>query len=105
MMKSFRFPSGLVGGLAVGLAVIGVLALAAAALAQSAGPYDLRWNTVDGGGGASAGGSYTLSGSAGQPDAGAMSAGAYTLAGGFWPGARHAAVTRVYLPLVVRNAP
>ena len=102
-MRAFRFPCGGVGMLAAGLAAIGVLALAAAALAQSGGPYDLGWNTVDGGGGASSGGSFTLSGSAGQADAGAMWGGAYTLDGGFWAGAGHAAVYRVYLPLVMRD--
>ncbi len=104
-MKLLRFPSGVVTVLAVGLAVAGLLALAAAALAQSGGPYDLTWNTFDGGGGSGAGGHFTLSGAAGQPDAGPMSGGVYTLDGGFWPGARYAAVYRIYLPLVLRNAP
>jgi hypothetical protein len=53
-------------------------------LAQSGGPYDLSWSTVDGGGGASSGGDFTLSGTAGQADAGAMSGGIYGLTGGFW---------------------
>jgi hypothetical protein len=104
-MKSLRFPSGVVTALAVGLAVAGLLALAAAALAQSGGPYDLTWNTFDGGGGSGAGGHFTLSGAAGQPDAGPMSGGVYTLGGGFWPGARYGARYQIYLPLVLRNAP
>jgi hypothetical protein len=47
-------------------------------------PFELSWNTIDGGGGASSGGAYTLSGTIGQPDAGTMSGGNYSLAGGFW---------------------
>lgn len=51
------------------------------------GQYDLRWHTIDGGGGTSSSGSYTLSGTIGQPDAGVvMSGGDFTLSGGFWPG-------------------
>jgi len=58
--------------------------------AQSGGPYDLSWNTLDGGGGTSTGGGFELSGTAGQPDAGPstgpMTGGAFELVGGFWPG-------------------
>jgi hypothetical protein len=59
-------------------------ALALAAQAQSGGPFDLSWFTLDGGGGASTGGEYSVSGTIGQPDAGAMSGGNFSLAGGFW---------------------
>jgi len=70
------------------LLVLGVLCLAAAvALAQSGGPYDLSWSTVDGGGAtASVGGIYALSGTIGQPDAGTLAGGNYSLLGGFWTG-------------------
>jgi hypothetical protein len=70
----------------------------AASTALSTG-YDLTWNTIDNGGGESAGGGYILGGTIGQPDAGAaMNGGGYSLAGGFWAGAlnQHS----VYLPLV-----
>ncbi len=64
-----------------------VLACAATtAAAQTGGPFDLTWNTIDGGGGLLAGGLYTLTGTVGQHDAGTMIGGAYTLAGGFWKG-------------------
>jgi hypothetical protein len=59
-------------------------ALALAAQAQSGGPFDLSWSTIDGGGGPSAGGGFSLNGTIGQPDAGAMSGGNFSLAGGFW---------------------
>jgi len=59
---------------------------ASLARAQSGGPYDLTWSTVDGGGGASACGVYALAGTAGQPDAGVLAGGVYTLQGGFWSG-------------------
>ena len=75
------------------------------ASAQSGGPYDLTWSTVDGGGYTfSAGGAYSLGGTAGQPDAGVLEGGDYSLAGGFWGGAL-AVRYRIYLPLVVRQSP
>lgn len=54
--------------------------------AQSGGPYDLSWNTIDGGGGVSSGGQYELVGTIGQPDAGEMFGGDYELYGGLLPG-------------------
>jgi len=60
--------------------------IAATALACLAGePFDLSWNTIDGGGVMrSSGGSFVLSGTIGQPDAGVMSGGPFELTGGFW---------------------
>jgi hypothetical protein len=87
------------------LLVVGLLLLSSGALAQSGGPYDLSWNTVDGGGVAySFGGSYILGGTIGQADGGTLSGGSYTLLGGFW----HTAPAmpepaRSYLPLVMRE--
>jgi hypothetical protein len=64
---------------------VAVLLLAGAARAQSGGPYNLSWSTVDGGGKTFAsGGPYTLGSTAGQPDAGVLSGGSYQVAGGFW---------------------
>ena len=54
--------------------------------AQGAGPYEIPWYTIDGGGGTSRGGQYVLTGTIGQPDADWSSAGSYELLGGFWPG-------------------
>ncbi len=68
----------------VGLAL---LILAAGALAQTGGNFDLSWSTVDGGGGASSGGSFSREGTIGQPDAGTLTGGGFTLQGGFWPAA------------------
>jgi hypothetical protein len=54
-------------------------------LAQTGGPYDLSWSSIDGGGQASTGGSYWVGGTIGQPDAGAvLTGGAFELTGGFW---------------------
>ncbi len=65
--------------------LLAVLGTGGDALAQSGGGYDLRWNTIDGGGATfSTGGGYTLGGTAGQPDAGDHVGGAYTHSGGFW---------------------
>jgi hypothetical protein len=75
----------------------------APAAAQSGGPHDLTWSTVDGGGWTfSTGGAYSLGSTVGQPDAGVLEGGAYTLVGGFWGGA--SAVHRLYLPLLLRDA-
>jgi len=55
------------------------------ALAQTGGPYDLSWSTIDSGGQPSAGGSYWLDGTAGQFDAsGPLTGGSFELTGGFW---------------------
>jgi hypothetical protein len=85
------------------LALAVLLLPTAPALAQSGGPYDLSWSTVDGGGigdAASAGGEYILGGTIGQPDAGLLAGGVYTLRGGFW---LSILPTRIYLPLIGRG--
>ncbi len=47
--------------------------------------YDLRYNTIDGGGTTFSNAvDYDLGGTAGQPDAGVLSGGDYVLTGGFW---------------------
>ena len=58
-----------------------LLIVAAVGVAQ---PYDLSWNTIDGGGATSTGGGYELSGTIGQADAGGHAGGAFDLIGGFW---------------------
>ncbi len=64
-----------------------VLGWTHAAMAQSGGPYNLSWNTFDGGGATfSTGSAYRLGGSAGQPDAGAHAGWLYALTGGFFYG-------------------
>ncbi len=80
------------------------LLMAGGALAQSGGPYDLSWNTVDGGGYTfSVGGPYTLGGTVGQADTALMFGGGYSLAGGFW--SRGRIPFKAYLPLVLRIGP
>jgi hypothetical protein len=60
---------------------------ATTAFPLSGGPYDLNWNTIDGGGSTvSTAGDFTLGGTIGQPDAGAVSDGRFTVSGGFWLG-------------------
>ncbi len=69
------------------LAVLTVcLLLLSPALAQSGGPYEINWSTIDGGGGTSSGGPYELTATIGQPDAAYSAGGNYELLGGFWPG-------------------
>jgi len=61
--------------------------IASPSTAQTGGPFDLGWSTIDGGGATdSAGGAFTLGGSVGQPDVATVSDGPFELAGGFWPG-------------------
>ena len=71
---------------AKGLLGVLILALAAAgAGAQSGSDHDLRWSSIDGGGGSSRGLAFAVSGTLGQPDAGGGEGGAFNLEGGFWP--------------------
>jgi hypothetical protein len=92
---------------AVALLLCAVLVLAsgassAPAWARSGVPYDLTWNSVDGGGGTfSTGGTYTLGGTIGQPDAGPLTGDRYELQGGFWGGAY--IKYGLHLPVVVRK--
>jgi hypothetical protein len=67
--------------------VVGLLVVVVA-VAQSGGPYDVTWNTIDGGGVMwSEGGDFVGAGTMGQSDAGrAMAGGDFELTGGFWPG-------------------
>ena len=84
------------------LAGLIVLATALPLFAASGGPYDVSWDTLDGGGGTSSGGRYAVSGTVGQPDAGpAMSGGSYAVTGGFWSGFGGA---NIYLPIVLKNS-
>ncbi len=97
-------------------AFVGLLAVAALVLlglsgpsvqAQSGGPYELTWTTIDAGGGTVTGGAYSLVSTIGQAEAGAAaSGGAYSLTGGVWGGSGSVISPpggkRVYLPLVLR---
>jgi hypothetical protein len=82
------------------LALASALKAAGQGLAPAAGPFDLSWWTIDGGGGASSGGAYELAGTSGQPDAGVLTGGGYGLTGGFWGGA--SAPNASYLPMILR---
>ncbi|MBM7846401.1 CAP domain-containing protein [Herpetosiphon giganteus] len=63
--------------------LIGVMLLGYSSLRAAPSNYDLRWFSIDAGGGSAQGGAYALSGSIGQPDAGQLNGGVYTLNGGF----------------------
>lgn len=70
-----------------------LLALALTGLiitAALAHEFDLSWNSIDGGGGLSAGGGFELEGSIGQADAGSAAGSAFSLMGGFWAGVQFA---------------
>jgi hypothetical protein len=69
------------------LFAVAVIACAmSTARAQSGGPFELNWCTIDNGGGVSRGGQFELSGTIGQHDAGALTGGQFKLEGGFWNG-------------------
>lgn len=81
-MKLKSFPlSRFVGAVCGASALVAVLGRA-----QSGGPFDLSWSTIDNGGGTSKGGQFSLSGTIGQPDAGVLTSGNFKLEGGFWSG-------------------
>lgn len=63
--------------------------------AQTGGPYDLSWHTLDSGGGKGTGSDFTLSGTIGQPDADQVAyGGEYYLSSGFWSGSQlHGPIT------------
>src|SRR5687767_15642176 len=75
-------------GVAMGVvAWLGAVLVSAAALAQSGGGYEVRRQTIDGGGARMTGANgVVLQGTVGQPDAGVAMTGAngYRLSGGFW---------------------
>jgi hypothetical protein len=62
--------------------VLLVLILSLSAIAD----YDIKWHTIDGGGGVSSGGPYELIVTIGQPDVGNLAGGQYELLGGFLTG-------------------
>jgi hypothetical protein len=66
--------------------IVALLTIMGISIAQSGGPYDLSWWTIDGGGVTfAAGGPYNLGGTVGQPDASnTLTGGPYSLRGGFW---------------------
>jgi hypothetical protein len=61
-----------------------MLFMSATSFGQSAGGWDLTWNSIDTGGVKIAGGAFTLDTVIGQPDANpaALTGGAFTLTGG-----------------------
>ncbi|UCG57758.1 MAG: hypothetical protein JSU70_23200 [Phycisphaerales bacterium] len=65
---------------------VGCLLIFLPSVVRAAGPYEISWHTIDGGGGTSSGGPYTLTGTIGQPEADWCAGGPYELLGGFWPG-------------------
>jgi hypothetical protein len=81
-MKLNSFPL----SLAIGAVSTAAALFVASSHAQSGGPFELSWSTIDSGGGRSTGGQFALSGTIGQPDAGALSGGQFKLEGGFWSG-------------------
>jgi hypothetical protein len=84
-----------------------LLLIHSTALAQSGDPYDLSWNSFDGGGTtySSGGNQYVLHGTIGQADPGLLSGGDYTVGGGFWKGGAQVLRLSIYLPVIVKHSP
>ena len=64
--------------------LITVILLGAFSTSASGEDFYLYWNTIDAGGGYSAGGHFEMEGTIGQVDASQMSGEDFTLTGGFW---------------------
>jgi hypothetical protein len=80
---------------------------ASSAWAQTGGPYELSWASIDSGGGPMDGGVYDLVSTVGQPEAGdTQRGGGYSLNAGLVDagksGGEPAPMRKVYLPHVIR---
>jgi hypothetical protein len=84
-------------------AIAVLLASASVALAQASSNYDLSWHIIASGGGQMGGSGHTIAGTIGQPVVGTMGGSGHALCSGFW--CFGTVEHRVYLPLVLRDAP
>ncbi|MEM1091205.1 MAG: hypothetical protein AAGI67_12550 [Pseudomonadota bacterium] len=66
------------------LLLAGGTVLAAGALAQTGGGFEIRRSVIAGGGGQGAGGDFVLTGTAGQPATQESAGGDFTVRAGFW---------------------
>ncbi len=88
------------------LALMAVLALVSAVLAQASAEHDVSWRVVAGGGGRMESAGHTLLDTVGQPVVGGMDSAGYRLEMGYWRGAAGVAPAPehwVYLPFVLRG--
>lgn len=78
----FKWPRGQTA--LIGLFVCALFLVGGAAFAQSGGGFTIKWSSIDGGTGSSAGDAYTLRGTIGQPEGSltVLSGGTYSLQGG-----------------------
>jgi len=93
-----------VPGLCIVLALVALLLLAGAAMAEGTLSVN-RW-VVGGGGGRAEGGAYALDCTVGQGVVGAVGSAPYALCAGYWCGpgvVAPAGNLRVYLPLVLQD--
>ena len=86
------------------IAILSVLLLAlwaaGSALAQTSDNYDLSWNVLGSGGGATESTNYGLRFTVGQAVVGPAKGTGYGLGAGYW---QAPAFSRLYLPLVLRS--
>ena len=86
---------------AVALSLL-VLTAGVVVLAQTSAGFNLEWNVIGGGGGASGSASYQVNGTIGQsaaspPDSNSAS---FSVSSGYWVAGTE---TRLFLPVVVKN--
>lgn len=85
------------------LIFLGAILLTIPAHAQTGGPYELSWFTIDVGGattgnGAASAGAYTVQNTTAQPEPAQANGGAYVLRGGFWVKSKYS----LYMLVLVR---
>jgi hypothetical protein len=83
-------------GLLLAVLIVGVV------VAQSSASFDLSWHVLAGGGGKSASTHYAMNGTLGQAIVGFSESGSYGTQTGYW---QIWPDYRIYLPLVLSNAP
>lgn len=89
------------------MALVIVLAVGNAVLAQTSPSYNLEWSTFAGGGGPASSSSFAVHNTMGQAASGASppSGDSYRVSGGFWGGGGFEQTYQIYLPIVLKNAP
>ncbi|MCL7452200.1 MAG: hypothetical protein M8467_04035 [Anaerolineae bacterium] len=94
--------------LAFGLVLLlAVLTIGGAALAQTSSNYNLEWHVIGGGGRPVSSARYVVHSTIGQGSASLfyLTGEHHRLAAGFWAVAGVSGPYRIYLPIVMRNAP
>jgi opacity protein-like surface antigen len=89
------------------VAVLAMLSIGGAALAQTSANFNLEWHVVAGGGQPASSARFAVNSTVGQGTAGSilLSSSRFIVGGGFQPGGGTTNPPTIYLPLVLRNSP